>query len=129
MSRVTFIEPIADLTGKARNTSNISHRTTFGVRHTYYWNPENVVKPTPARLIHREAMAQANYQASRLLLDEQSASYWRDLYRKSKYAGPINSFIIRALLPDIKSRLRTQLQDLTLADIQSYIAKQRHLRA
>lgn len=124
MSRVTFIEPIANAVGKIKKSSHVSHRTTFGVQHTYYWNPENIIRPTFGRLIHRESLAEASHQASVLLAAEDANGPWHIAYRQSDYAGPINSFIVRRLMPDIKARLAAEWKDKPLSQLQSYIARQ-----
>lgn len=128
MSHVTFMEPIANLTGKVKRSSNISHRTSYGVQHTYTWNPENVIRETPARLIHREALAQANAFASSVLSTGDKQDSWHQQYRKSRYVGPINSFIIRQVLPDIKARLQTEWKDRPIDELKAYISQQRNLR-
>lgn len=128
MARVTFALPIVNLTGKVDKSSNFSHRTSYGTKHTYTWNPNTVIRDTPARLIHREALAEANAFASAVLATEDATGHWHQAYRKSDYKGPINSFIIREVLPDIKARLRREWNDRPLAEIQAFVAQQKSSR-
>lgn len=128
MARVSYIEPYADISGKIANTSHISHRTTFGVRHTYAWNPNTVIQPTPGRLIHREAMAQASVAASLELSSPESAKQWHTEYHESGYTGPINSFVIKQMLPEIKSRLQEEWKDRPIEELLAYVEEQKNAR-
>lgn len=128
MAHVTFIEPVATLSGKVKKSANVSFRNSYGVKHTYTWNPETVIRETPARLIHREALAEANAFASSILAAGDKQDSWHQQYRQSGYTGPINSFIIRQVLPDIKARLSAEWKDRPIDELKSYIAQQRSIR-
>lgn len=128
MSKVKFTELIDNLSGKPNKEAHVSHRTLYGVRHTYTWNPETKVKPTNARLIHRESMAQAYFLAANEMANEQNLRHWHDLARKEKYVGPINSFIVSKVHHDIKTTLLAEWLTRPLDELNAYIAQQKAAR-
>lgn len=128
MSHIKYNNPIENASGRLDHESNISHRTLYGKKHTYCWNPETVIRHTPGRLIHWEAMGQANQFAVQALADERSSRYWRDLYATSKHQGSIISFIIKQKLPEIKAALLAEWKDRPLSELEAYFKKQKSIR-
>lgn len=108
MSEITFMAPIENVSGRVFKGSNVSHRTLYGKKHTYTWNPDTVVIKTPGRLLHQEAMRRASRFASDIAHNEPQDGYWHTRHRKENPEIPLNAFIIKHKLPEIKVELKSQ---------------------
>lgn len=129
MGKVKFADPIENASGKVFSQSNISHRTLYGTKHTYTWNPGTKVVKTPSRLIHQEALGEANHYAMMELKDEQKTKEWIEKRRKANSPIPLNAFIIRHVLPEIKERLHEEWKDKSLDEMEALAAERKAARA
>lgn len=129
MSRIKFAEPIDNASGKVFGKSNISHRTLYGTKHTYTWDPETKVIKTPGRLIHQEALGEANHYAMMEMQDEQKTKDWIEKRRKANDPIPLNAFIIKHVLPEIKERLQEEWKDKSIDEMEALAAERKSARA
>lgn len=120
--------PINDVSGKIFASSHVSHRTLYGTKHTYTWDPTRPMPKTFGRLIHREALSQASFFASKALRDAQSAAFWGELRRKEPISMPMNAFIIKHKLPEIKAALIAAWKERPLEEFAAYIEQQKLFR-
>lgn len=122
--KVEFSAPVERISGKVVKKSNRSHRTLYGTNHIYGWNPENVIRKTHGRLIHREAMGEANHRASAELKDAVMGAKWRQEWTRDGKRMPVNAFVIKQLLPEIKAQLTQEWKDKPLEELEQYVKLQ-----
>lgn len=103
MAQITYEMPVANVSGKLFKQSKISHRTLYGVKHSYTWNPETVVEKTPGRLKHQERLREASQFASQIAKTEGENGYWHQLYKKENPRMPFTAFLIKHKMAELKS--------------------------
>lgn len=103
MTKITFARPVEKISGKVNKESNISFRGN----HSYSWNPDNVIRATPARVLQRYAMLQATLQVKEMLASDTVPVAWRAAFesnqRSQKPATHIRFFLVGLRLREIKS--------------------------
>lgn len=112
MGKIIFEVPIANVSGKVFKQSHISHRTLYGVKHTYTWNPETVVEQTPGRLKHQQMLRDASRFASEIAKTEGENGYWHQRYRKEKPTMPFNAFVIKHKMAELKAAQKAEEEKL-----------------
>jgi len=76
---------------------------------SYRWSEDNVIVPTPARVLHRLAFQRASKEAAAILGNPSLTEEWRQRFEaqtKSKFFRP---YIVGVLLAEYKSQLRDEL--------------------
>lgn len=122
--KVEFAAPVERISGKVVKKSNKSHRTLYGTDHMYVWNENNVIRKTHGRLIHQEALGEANHRASAELKDAVKGAKWRQEWTRDGKRMPVNAFVIKQLLPEIKAQLTEEWKDKPLEELEQYVKLQ-----
>ena len=114
MSKFKAAEPYSDISGKVRGKkSNISAcvNSITGKQHTYYWNPDNVVVQTPARVLQHVIARKANERATAILSDPANVLLYK---RKNKRERGISSgsprgYVLSLLFKEMKPIFQEEL--------------------
>lgn len=117
MSEFKASAPIEQLQGKLFGQhSSFSGRLNRlnGKQHTYYWNPDNVVVQTPARILQHVVVYKANKRATAILADPENVRLYKQknkLERGISSGSPrgyVLSMLIKEIKPPLKEELTTQ---------------------
>ncbi|MCQ2324614.1 MAG: hypothetical protein MJZ58_00285 [Paludibacteraceae bacterium] len=117
MSEFKASAPIEQLQGKLFGQhSSFSGRLNRlnGKQHTYYWNPDNVVVQTPARILQHVVVYKANKRATAILSDPENVRLYKQknkLERGISSGSPrgyVLSMLIKEIKPPLKEELTTQ---------------------
>ena len=105
MAKLTLNPIVEEASGKVQSKGKVSHRRYGGKQYTYTWDPDTVIVATPARLIQRQAMKQANLDAKAILSDPEQTAQWQQLFQQQvKYAN-FRPFIVATRMAQIKAEL------------------------
>lgn len=80
------------------------------MRRQYKWSPDNVVRATPARLIQRIAMAEANDYAHKVFRDNQLNELWKKRFVSQSRFSKFYNFIVSSVMEQIKPELQAELE-------------------
>ncbi|MCQ2312462.1 MAG: hypothetical protein MJZ84_03325 [Paludibacteraceae bacterium] len=114
MSKFKAAEPYSDISGKVHGKrSNISacvNRIT-GKQHTYYWNPDNVVVQTPARVLQHVVIYKANKRATIILSDPENVRLYKQKNKTERgiASGSPRGYVLSILIKEIKPPLQEEL--------------------
>ncbi len=75
----------------------------------YTWSENNVVVPTPARVLHRVAFQQASKEVVAILADTQRLSEWKKRFEEQTKYKFFRPFIVSVLLAEYKQQYREEL--------------------
>lgn len=105
MAKIKFKDLVERAHGKVNGSSNVSYRRLYGTDHTYTWDKDKVMRPTPKRRIQREAMRLANIAASEILKDEQQTALWKERFEAQSKYRYFRSFIVAMKMAEVKREL------------------------
>jgi len=77
---------------------------------SYTWSEQNVIVPTPARLIHRYAFQRASKDAAAILADTNQREVWQQRFDTQTECKFFRPYIVSVLLAEYKSQLREELE-------------------
>ena len=95
MSKSNLSYPYANASGKFDHSKSVSNRVSYGVQHTYTWNPDTVMVQTPSRVLHQFALKLANLRTSEVMSDPDKLKQ----FRKSISTPNMSNDAIKKLSP------------------------------
>lgn len=105
------MNPLVDVaSGKVKHRGNVSYRFYGDKQFTYTWDPDMVVRATPARLIQRQAMKQANMDATAILADPVQTAQWQQRFAQQTKYHNFRPFIVATRMAEIKALLQEKSQ-------------------
>ena len=75
----------------------------------YSWSEDNIIAPTPARVLHRLAFQHASKDAAGILADAALTAEWRKRFQTQTKIRFFRPFIVSVLLAEYKQRYREEL--------------------
>ena len=108
-------QPIEQLQGKLFGQhSSFSGRLNRlnGKQHTYYWNPDNVVVQTPARILQHVVVYKANKRATAILSDPENVRLYKQKNKLERgiSSGSPRGYVLSMLIKEIKPPLKEELE-------------------
>jgi len=91
--------------GKVKTKGNTSYRYYGNKQFSYTWDPDTVIAATPARLIQRQAMKQANLDATAILADPVKTAEWQQRFQQQVRYHNFRPFIVATRMSEIKTEL------------------------
>ena len=114
MSKFKAAEPYSDISGKVHGKkSNISacvNRIT-GKQHFYYWNPNNKVIQTPARVLQHVLACKANERATAILSDPANVLLYKQKNKLERgiSSGSPRGYVLSLLFKEMKPIFQEEL--------------------
>ncbi len=113
MSKIKPSEPYEQLQGKLHGKSNYSTciNRLNGKQYTYYWNPKNVVKQTPARVLQHVIAHKANVQATIILSDPANVLLYtqKNKLERGISSGSPRGYVLSMLFKELKPIFQEEL--------------------
>jgi len=78
--------------------------------YAYHWSEDNVIVPTPARLIHRYAFQRASKDAAAILTDANQTALWQQRFEAQTEYKHFRPYIVSILLAEYKQQLRAEYE-------------------
>jgi len=78
--------------------------------YAYHWSDDNVIVPTPARLIHRYAFQRASKEAATIMADANLTAQWQQRFEAQTKNKHFRPYIVGVLLAEYKQQLRAEYE-------------------
>lgn len=111
--------PYRTISGRVKKDSLFSEcvRKATGKHYSYYWDPDTVILPTPARLVHRTAIWLSTAEANAICQDAEQLAEWQQRFAAycKQQKGPQR---------DLRGYIRSEQMKITKQRLQQELAEQ-----